>query len=139
MSYEPTEWATGDTVTAAKLNKLERGIVNAQLPEVTADDNGDVLAVVEGAWAKAAPAGGVFNVTVTEETDDDNTYNIMNKTYNEILTAFSSGITVLVTLPDSGGISTVTACLDQGGMYIVCLQAVEYYSTRNASGYPQAG
>lgn len=28
------------------------------LPEVSASDNGDVLTVVEGAWAKAAPSGG---------------------------------------------------------------------------------
>lgn len=28
------------------------------LPAVTAADNGDVLTVVEGAWAKAAPSGG---------------------------------------------------------------------------------
>lgn len=26
MAYEPTEWVCGDTVTADKLNKLERGI-----------------------------------------------------------------------------------------------------------------
>ncbi len=28
------------------------------LPEVTSEDNGDVLSVVNGAWDKAAPAGG---------------------------------------------------------------------------------
>ena len=32
--------------------------VGSGLPEVTAEDNGDVLTVVEGAWAKAARAGG---------------------------------------------------------------------------------
>lgn len=26
MAYEATEWACGDTVTADKLNKLERGV-----------------------------------------------------------------------------------------------------------------
>ena len=30
---------------------------SSPLPEVTSDDNGDVLTVVEGAWGKAAPAG----------------------------------------------------------------------------------
>lgn len=29
-----------------------------ELPAVTADDNGDVLTVVEGAWTNAAPSGG---------------------------------------------------------------------------------
>ena len=27
--YEPTEWKTGDKITAAKLNKLEQGVGNA--------------------------------------------------------------------------------------------------------------
>ena len=29
MSYEPTQWKAGDTVTSAKLNKMEQGITNA--------------------------------------------------------------------------------------------------------------
>jgi len=29
MSYEPTTWKSGDTVTSAKLNKMEQGIANA--------------------------------------------------------------------------------------------------------------
>lgn len=29
MSYTPTTWANGDTITAAKLNKMERGIAAA--------------------------------------------------------------------------------------------------------------
>jgi len=28
MSYEPTNWKSGDTVTSAKLNKIEQGIAN---------------------------------------------------------------------------------------------------------------
>lgn len=29
MGYTPTEWTTGDTITASKLNKMESGIANA--------------------------------------------------------------------------------------------------------------
>lgn len=29
MSYTPTEWQNGDTVTAEKLNKLEQGVADA--------------------------------------------------------------------------------------------------------------
>lgn len=29
MAYTPTNWVTGDTVTATKLNKLEQGVANA--------------------------------------------------------------------------------------------------------------
>lgn len=31
MSYEPTNWKAGDTVTSAKLNKIEQGIKNSIL------------------------------------------------------------------------------------------------------------
>lgn len=29
MAYTPTEWSTGDTITASALNKLESGVANA--------------------------------------------------------------------------------------------------------------
>ena len=29
MAYTPTTWANGDTITAAKLNKLEQGVANS--------------------------------------------------------------------------------------------------------------
>lgn len=29
MAYTPTTWATGDTITATKMNKIENGIANA--------------------------------------------------------------------------------------------------------------
>ena len=32
MSYTPTNWQTGDTVTAERLNKMEQGIENANEP-----------------------------------------------------------------------------------------------------------
>lgn len=32
MSYTPTEWQTGDTITAEKLNNMEDGIENANEP-----------------------------------------------------------------------------------------------------------
>lgn len=34
MSYTPTEWQTGDTITAEKLNNMENGIDNANHPFV---------------------------------------------------------------------------------------------------------
>ncbi len=40
MSYEPTFWKDGDTVTSAKLNKIEQGIASSS--------NGVVMAHVNG-------------------------------------------------------------------------------------------
>ena len=56
MAYTPTVWTSGDIVTSTKLNKLENGVANAsakELPAVSGTDNGKILTVVEGVWAKA--------------------------------------------------------------------------------------
>ncbi len=68
MAYTPTTWSAGDTITSAKLNKIEQGIVSAgeggiYLVNIIYNEN-------EGRW----------------ETD---------KTYNEIKTAFVAGKTVI--------------------------------------------
>lgn len=41
----------------------------SELPEVTSDDNGDVLTVVEGVWAKATPPEGLPAVTSDDNGD----------------------------------------------------------------------
>ena len=40
MAYEPTEWKSGDVVTSAKLNNMERGIASGGVLVVTSDDVG---------------------------------------------------------------------------------------------------
>lgn len=39
MSYTPTNWATGDTITAEKLNKLEQGVASAGSVLILTDTN----------------------------------------------------------------------------------------------------
>ena len=34
MSYTPTEWKTGDVITADKLNNIDQGIVNCLAPDL---------------------------------------------------------------------------------------------------------
>lgn len=65
MAYTPTEWANGDTITAAKLNNMEQGIEDAFVaPEVTAADQGKVLTVdSSGDWAAAAPEKEVASIS----------------------------------------------------------------------------
>ena len=40
MSYTPTEWKSGDTITSAKLNKIEEGISNSNITiQITWDES----------------------------------------------------------------------------------------------------
>lgn len=70
MSYEPTNWSAGDTVTSAKLNKMEQGIVsNSNEPLI-----------------------------VTMQIDDE--IHTFNKTWKEVNDAFMAGRPVIVNVED---------------------------------------
>ena len=68
----------------------------ASLPEVTSEDNGDVLTVVDGAWSKAAApdAGGVvwFNGTISSTTFTLGD----NKHLSDIKAALDAGKVVMI-------------------------------------------
>lgn len=49
MAYTPTEWKTGDVITAEQMNKLEQGVQNEQV----------------GPQGPAGPAGEEFNALLT--------------------------------------------------------------------------
>ena len=72
MAYTPTVWATGDIITAEKLNKAENGIaansnivyvakgeVDDGVPVITEGDFDDACAVIE--------AGGIVALTLSVE------------------------------------------------------------------------
>lgn len=39
MSYEPTQWKTGDIVTSAKLNRLENAVANVGILVINSQNN----------------------------------------------------------------------------------------------------
>ena len=96
MSYTPTVWASGDIVTSQKLNKLENGVQAAsesELPSVTAEDNGKVLGVTNGAWGKInVPSSGAL---IVNETGSEGEFSL-DKTFAEMESAVLSGKTIIV-------------------------------------------
>lgn len=66
MSYTPTEWVTGDIVTAEKLNKLENAVANGVVPEYTYADKGKVLTLGEGSESETVVVVPEQTVTIVE-------------------------------------------------------------------------
>jgi len=73
VSYTPTEWATGDTITAEKLNKLEQGV-----------------------------AAGSLIVHVTSTVDEGAILHSLVTPYSDILAAIESGIIPLMKIEVKG-------------------------------------
>ena len=110
MSYTPTEWKNGDTITAEKLNKIEEGIAD----------------------------GGVLIVTKTD--DVEHTQITLSKTWQEIYDAVISGKQILLDNSDSGNISlnflTDIYTINDSGQYNVHFSTVDEYYAYSADSYP---
>ena len=66
----------------------------SSLPEVTADDNGDVLTVVGGEWNKAAPSEAPFKIV--EATSNNGTITFSNETQKSLYQYATSGKFLIV-------------------------------------------
>ena len=116
------------------------------LPTVSADDNGDVLTVVNGEWDKATPSGGgVLVVNVTEEETGESIVYTMDKTWKEIHDALVSGpVQVVYGDSDEWEVTYVSHIFGYAGDYGVILSngftafpgAGEAYATDSENGYP---
>ena len=123
MSYTPTEWQTGDIVTAEKLNKIENGIAGV-----------------------SSIGGGVFIVGVEKSSPPvGNTGSIytLNKTWKEIYDAFEGG-QIVICRESKDGVTTdsiISSIIidDFNGSYSVAFsQAVfgQELTTSSENGYP---
>ena len=70
MSYEPTNWKAGDTVTSAKLNKLEQGIKNSILvANLIYDDYENNIIHLDKTWQEIYNADFCIVNTTSQEGD----------------------------------------------------------------------
>lgn len=81
---------------------------DAFLPAVTSEDNGDVLTVVEGAWAKAdAPSGSGVDVYDMYQTDPTESYYYIDATMAEVQASITAK-NVLFRIVPYGGLGDIT-------------------------------
>ena len=78
MSYIPTTWESGDTITSQKLNKMEQGIVSAEIAE------------------------GITPLEVNYIYDETLHYLRFDTTFGEIYSAFFSGRPIIVYFDEGG-------------------------------------
>ena len=84
-----------------RLNGVEITSGGGDLPEVDSEDNGKVLTVVSGEWAKAAPAsGGGSAVYYIHAEYDDGTLTV-TETISDILAAITAGKMLIMDFTDT--------------------------------------
>ena len=117
-----------------------RGVLennNSSLPSITADDNGKVLTVVNGAWDKAQPSGSfIINATNDGETGA----HVLDKTWNEINTVFGNGVICIILEQRTDGFIqefvAQTMTIEEEEIFTIATFSGTNYSTNSAEGYP---
>ena len=130
-----------DCILACAKKASSGGGGGSDLPEVTTDDNGDVLTVVEGAWAKAdapsglpevtsANAGEILKVNSLGEWENANAETLVvtatptslteatiDVEASKIYAAYNAGVTVLIKIPANNLTAIVSYATEHDGIY----------------------
>lgn len=106
------------------MNQFARpGLAVTELPPVNADDNGKVLGVSDGAWAKVAASGGS---DLPDDPAQDGTYNLQN--------TVSSGTGTLSWVSGGSGGGVLVVRIARNGDYLVCDKTASEIWTATQSG-----
>ena len=104
MAYTPTEWETGDVITAEKLNKAEEGIAQASpvfIP-VTYDETSNVY-VLDASYNDIKELMGNVVMGIQEFPDDPSTYICTYYIFTELSVEDGTYIAEFFTPTISGG------------------------------------
>ena len=106
MSYTPTTWAAGDTVTSAKLNKIEQGITNAGVLVVNVNvDIGNNIATLDRTWQEI----------------NDAVFAVVQMPLNDI---------------NGKGFYNINAISENDGNYVIMIDDLDTFGTNSPNGYP---
>lgn len=72
MSYTPSTWAKGDTITAAKLNNMESGISGAQAYMVGLNFDNDNNVTLDKTWQEILDAAAAGKYVIVFKADENN-------------------------------------------------------------------
>lgn len=102
-----------------------------ELPAVTSADNGDVLTVIDGAWAKAEPSGdtggGVFIAHRIQSSHN------LDKSPEEIATAWKEGKAIYLTNPNGSDATPATITLEEDEEYFTL--RIEIFHVTDDAGH----
>lgn len=93
MAYDPTVWKSGDTITSAKLNKLENGLAEASgggtgggvsvlTATVDAEHNATLSCTAAELWALVQE--GIVIIKFTDEIEEGMTMNVVALIYDAV-------------------------------------------------------
>ena len=95
MSYTPTNWKAGDTVTSAKLNKMEQGIADGMLVvRITTEDGATFT--MDKTWQQIYNANFAVCVIRNEE---NGAYAVQNIPIFSVQGIEGEGYMVMINLP----------------------------------------
>lgn len=119
MSYEPTTWQAGDTITSSKLNKMEQGIAaGGQITVVHFTQDGNLL-ITDKTWQEiynALEYGPVYTI-VTGELANMFTQQSNSILLGQLRTVYQSGNSYFA-IGDMGG-NTITLSTFSSDAYLV--------------------
>lgn len=124
MSYTPTTWQTGDTITADKLNNMESGIENGQTLVVTITQNGGVY-VADKTFSEITSAWSAGKTVIADASAVGSTGVLYLTKVGESSVIFSS----------ARGVDTYTITMRSGGT-INLTSKYNLYS-KPSTGIPQ--
>ena len=111
------EDVAGLQTDAELIDKIEDIYEAFSLPEVTAEDNGKVLGVVEGTWTKTnAPSGGKnFNATLNNQRTS---FTLNNATAGDIIQAVNDGKDVNILATNNSGNEIIFKYMSNNNIFL---------------------